>query len=269
MGTPVKRRKLNDSSKASPTPVRNLDFFFGKQNNNAPSQLAADKDDHEDIPLTDEQLARKLQTQWDQEDAGIMMNSQASASNTVLAPEPDAALEQITGSVAAVENSKESIRTVTTNNANMDDTPMVLQGEASTQTAISLPVESKGRNTLSLQSGASIEDTITSNIPFDQSPLVFEPSKYVADLQNHWAAEGGNASYALLTRCFVLVNSTQSRIKIVDTLVNLLRVLIEGDPSSLLPTVRYIQYTHGYHNSHIISSMYYDSCYSINAIPAY
>ncbi|KAK5240405.1 hypothetical protein LTR16_010679, partial [Cryomyces antarcticus] len=30
---------------------------------------------------------------------------------------------------------------------------------------------------------------------------------------------------------------TQSRIKIVDTLVNLLRVIIEGDPDSLLPAV--------------------------------
>jgi len=68
--------------------------------------------------------------------------------------------------------------------------------------------------------------------------LTFEPAKYIEDLQGHWAAEGGNASYALLTKCFVLVNSTQSRIKIVDTLVNLLRVIIEGDPSSLLPTVR-------------------------------
>lgn len=35
----------------------------------------------------------------------------------------------------------------------------------------------------------------------------------------------------------MLVNSTQSRIKIVDTLVNLLRTIIEGDPDSLLPTV--------------------------------
>jgi DNA ligase-1 len=40
-----------------------------------------------------------------------------------------------------------------------------------------------------------------------------------------------------LTRCFILINSTTSRIKIVDTLVNLLRTIIEGDPSSLLPAV--------------------------------
>ncbi|KAK8034265.1 DNA ligase I [Apiospora rasikravindrae] len=48
---------------------------------------------------------------------------------------------------------------------------------------------------------------------------------------------GGDASYALLTRCFILINGTTSRIKIVDTLVNCLRVIIEADPSSLLPAV--------------------------------
>jgi len=99
------------------------------------------------------------------------------------------------------------------------------------------PFESKSKKTLTLQSVGSAEETLSSNIPFDESPLTFNPSKYVADLQVHWAAEGGDASYALLTRCFVLVNGTQSRIKIVDTLVNLLRVLIESDPGSLLPTV--------------------------------
>jgi DNA ligase-1 len=35
----------------------------------------------------------------------------------------------------------------------------------------------------------------------------------------------------------VLVNSTTSRIRIVDTLVNTIRLLIEGDPPSLLPAV--------------------------------
>lgn len=44
-------------------------------------------------------------------------------------------------------------------------------------------------------------------------------------------------SDALLTRCFVLVSGTSSRIKIVDTLVNCLRVIIEADPDSLLPAV--------------------------------
>ena len=93
------------------------------------------------------------------------------------------------------------------------------------------------KNTLSLQSSAGTEDTISLSVPLDQSPLTFDSAKYAQELQSHWAAEGGDASYALLTRAFVLANATTSRIRIVDTLVNLLRVLIEGDPQSVLPAV--------------------------------
>ena len=70
------------------------------------------------------------------------------------------------------------------------------------------------------------------DLPLDESPLIFEPSKYVNQLKQHWSKYDGNASYALLTRCFVLVSGTASRIKIVDTLVNCLRILIEGDPET-------------------------------------
>ncbi|KAF4589281.1 hypothetical protein GQ602_003170 [Ophiocordyceps camponoti-floridani] len=81
------------------------------------------------------------------------------------------------------------------------------------------------------------EDVVNSSIPLDEPPLNFDPSDYVPRLKECWASEGGNASYGLLTRSFVLVSATTSRIKIVDTLVNCLRLLIEGDPSSLLPAV--------------------------------
>ncbi|KAL2831064.1 ATP-dependent DNA ligase [Aspergillus cavernicola] len=97
--------------------------------------------------------------------------------------------------------------------------------------------KARTQGVLSLQSSAGTEDTISLSVPFDQSPLVFNSSKYARELEAHWSAEGGNASYALLTRAFVLANATTSRIKIVDTLVNFLRVLLEGDPSSVLPAV--------------------------------
>ncbi|KAJ5861676.1 uncharacterized protein N7529_008986 [Penicillium soppii] len=97
------------------------------------------------------------------------------------------------------------------------------------------PVASK--NTLSLQSSAGTEDTISLAIPLDQSPLTFDATQWAAELRSHWMTQGGDASYALLTRAFVLANATTSRIKIVDTLVNFLRILIEGDPSSVLPAV--------------------------------
>ena len=220
MGTPAKRRKLDDSSKSSPSAPRNLDFFFGKQQQYL---LLRPESSDQNIEasakhsaLTDEELARKLQAEWDQEAAGEVTQTLGTGAGDE-AELSETVNNDMNGNAAQVEALEEASSHV----------------ELGTST-----IETKGKNTLTLQSAASEEDTITSSVPFDESPLTFNPSQYVSELQSHWAAEGGNASYALLTRCFVLVNSTQSRIKIVDTLVNLLRVIIEGDPTSLLPTVR-------------------------------
>ena len=222
MESPAKRRKKNDA-KSSPLPARSLDYFFGKQAAKAsqpPSQEQKNGDanvvkstDNSDDCLTDEALARKLQEQWQEEDRKVQ-----SKTNGTHEQQPSTAEEagerdgqQIEDFAAAVPE------------ASGPSTPL---GNLSGQNSV-----------LSLQSTASAEDTVTLTIPFDESTLTFEPGKYVPDLQKHWSSEGGDASYALLTRCFVLVNSTQSRIKIVDTLVNCLRTIIEGDPSSLLPAV--------------------------------
>ncbi|KUJ14647.1 DNA ligase-like protein I [Mollisia scopiformis] len=227
MGTPAKKRKLNSDSKASPATSRSLDYFFGKQKQDPPKAVsnAEQAIDHNcDISdLTDEQLARKLQAEWDQEDDAtkeMQENTKADATeiHAELADLPERS-KHTPASEGADGEAQEPYEQPNDTKA----TPFVFGA--------------KGKNTLSLQSAGTAEDTICSNITFDESPLTFDPSKYIKDLQGHWAAEGGDASYALLTRCFVLVNSTQSRIKIVDTLVNLLRVIIEGDPSSLLPTV--------------------------------
>lgn len=208
MVSPAKKRKLNGSSDASPKPSRNLDFFFRKQTQEPQAQVSNTEDDKATSPgaepvLTDEQLARKLQAEWDQD----------LANNGVTHQKPEigraADLSGLSGGPALQPDTQE------------------------------VP---KSKTTLSLQASGPAEDTITSNIPFDESPVTFQPAKYVGALQDLWEAEGGSATYALLTRCFVLVNSTQSRIKIVDTLVNLLRIIIEGDPSSLLPAVSAIHY---------------------------
>ena len=114
---------------------------------------------------------------------------------------------------------------------------LAASGAFTLPTASSKPTDNKANPTLGLQAAGMAEDTTTTSIPFDESPLTFDPQEYLDQLKEHWASEGGNASYALLTRCFILINGTTSRIKIVDTLVNCLRVLIEGDPASLLPAV--------------------------------
>lgn len=223
MESPAKRRKKNDS-KASPLPNRGLDFFFGKQaaKQKKPEINGTDPtgNKHATIEtsdagegLTDEELARKLQEEWAQQDG----QEQASTVNSVEGTK--------TLRADAVHDQQEDFSTF------QSAVP-----EPSTQEKIDGNANGK-KNVLGLQSTGFAEDTITLNIPFDQSPLTFDPCQYMPELKKHWAADGGDASYALLTRCFVLVNSTQSRIKIVDTLVNCLRTLIEGDPDSLLPAV--------------------------------
>ncbi|KAI2631283.1 ATP-dependent DNA ligase [Xylaria nigripes] len=210
MPSPAKKRKLNGDSKSS-LQSRGLEYFFAKQKNQNGAGFSPKAENEpvvenasgstQDREMTDEELARKLQAEWDREEA-------------------------CGGSVPA----QEAQATVPASNEDASDAVI---SEPTTETGD----KGKEKGTLSLQSIAASIDTISESIPMDESPLTFDPDKYIPHLQQHWAKNGGTASYALLTRCFVLVSATSSRIKIVDTLVNCLRILIGGDPESLLPAV--------------------------------
>ncbi|KAI2462904.1 ATP-dependent DNA ligase [Annulohypoxylon bovei var. microspora] len=218
MSSPTKKRKLNTgSSKPSGLPSRGLEYFFSKQRQNNSSGKVAEEAQRTNSPLstqdeghgmTDEELARKLQAEWDKE---AEIAGRASGS-----PVP-----------STVSHSRATPNVTETSQAPRESPNPELEAKA----------ENKGKGTLSLQSVSATVDSVSETIPFDESPLAFDPAEYVPKLREHWANDGGDASYALLTRCFVLVNGTSSRIKIVDTLVNCLRILIEADPKSLLPAV--------------------------------
>jgi DNA ligase-1 len=220
MNSPSKRRKKNDGSSQ---PVRKLEHFFAKQTAKAATKDAPKSpDNNQEAPavqdattLTDEEYARKLQEEWNKEDQQQAQPSEPTSSNELYADAEKPFTKVDDGS---------------------DATVTLLPEPTKAEEPVN-PFPPKQKNTLTLQSTATEEDTITANIPFDQSPLEFDPSEYIPDLQKHWVNDAGLATYALLTRCFILINSTTSRIKIVDTLVNLLRTIIEGDPRSLLPTV--------------------------------
>lgn len=224
MPSPNKKRKLNSDQSSSGLPSRGLEYFFAKQRENvslapkaAPEAISGVEPSgtnsvDQQPELTDEELARKLQAEWDAE----VQNERA---NSTPCPEP----------------AKEPTPPNLTQNQGVHPNEAQSSVERSTTPGV-LPQAPK-KNTLSLSSVANAEDTASSTIPLDQSPLTFDPSEFVPRLKEQWAAEGGHASYAFLTRCFILVNATQSRIKIVDTLVNCIRVLIEADPDSLLPAV--------------------------------
>lgn len=225
MSTPSKRRKKNDGQ-----PVRGLDYFFGKQaqakqqpkEETTHEASEADPKDNNNLDhdvLSDEALARKLQAEWDAQDRASQAPtpSPSKSATTAEATRPAPALAE------HIKQERE------------------IKEETPTPAPAPVPVNPFAglgkKNTLSLQSATADDDTITYDIPFDQSPLTFDPQKYIPELKKQWITDNGHATYALLTHCFIMVNSTQSRIKIVDTLVNALRVIIEGDPQSLLPAV--------------------------------
>ena len=226
MSSPAKRRKKNDH-RSSNQPIRNLDYFFTKQTEGVAKGATATNKHNEgkiideaqategqgESALTDEALARRLQDEWNKEE----QNEYIGGSNSL----HDHAISPLKNDIA---------------NQNLQNAKGPDPLDCPTFDKATLPLP-KLKNTLSLQSTATEEDIVSATIPFDESPLEFQPSRYMTDLQKYWASIGGHASYALLTRCFVLVNNTTSRIKIVDTLVNFLRTIIEGDPESLLPAV--------------------------------
>lgn len=224
MSASNKRRKKNDFQ-ASPKTVRSIDFFFGKQKQNDTPE--APKKEVEEETLSDEALARRLQAEWDEQDRADSRTEQnpRSASPTKPLEEKADGREEVLEDIYGL--SEEVGPDIVPVEDEVLDNPVP-------QTAFSALGK---KNTLSLQSATAEEDTVTQEIPFDENPLTFDPTKYIPDLKKQWVSEGGNATYSLLTRCFILVNSTQSRIKIVDTLVNMLRIIIESDPESLLPTV--------------------------------
>ncbi|KAK0357568.1 hypothetical protein LTR02_000617 [Friedmanniomyces endolithicus] len=237
MSTPNKRRKKNDHQGSS-QPVRGLDFFFDRQKEkekvdvrDAPGifdgQQRDDRVTVKDEQLTDEQLARKLQAEWDAQDRIGQQDRKDDAS-----PAPAAA------SVTPEKTERGEPDVVgEAGEGYVEQSPKTADYSAALPKPNAFAASGK-KNTLSLQSAtADDDDDATSyTIPFDQSPLTYHPEHYLPDLKKHWASQGG-ATYSILTHCFVLVNSTQSRIKIVDTLVNFIRTVVEGDPESLLPAV--------------------------------
>ncbi|KAL6811648.1 ATP-dependent DNA ligase [Trichoderma camerunense] len=217
MSSPAKKRKLNSGKKQPAAQSKGLEYFFSKQKQPDTLNTSAAEDgapSSSSAILSDEELARKLQAEWNQE-----------VTNEVHTPSGDQDATSKDKDVGSVAETAE------------DDSTPASASHSEISPPDTTPKKQDAKKTLSLQSTGMADDTVTTSIPLDESPLTFDPSKYVKELQEYWGPENGDASYALLTRCFVLVSATTSRIKIVDTLVNCLRILIEGDPSSLLPAV--------------------------------
>ncbi|WEW55185.1 ATP-dependent DNA ligase [Emydomyces testavorans] len=209
MSYPSRKRKRDDAGDRS-RPSRSIDSFFKSPKKQPPhvDLRAPTTPPPERQLLTDEELARKLQAEWDRDATSTYQNDART--------ESEANFALLSRELEARDGTTPS------------HSPANPNGSASRKTTTGV---------LSLQTSTNAEDTISMSLPLDESPLTFEPYCYVQQLREFWKADGGHASYSIMARAFSLVNSTQSRIKIVDILVNLLRVLVEGDPNSLLPTV--------------------------------
>lgn len=237
--SPAKRRKKTPKQ-TTPHKTKPIDFFFRKQtetqgeappstedaSRTSPSPLANRKvgnlkeqpegDDAPEHGLTDEEYARKLAADWGVENAQAHVAEDSSASSHGVKRKHDERNSSEPDSTRA--SSKEPPRTgppVTNKPAPSKDLPKAKE--------VSLQADTAARN-------------LVDEIPFDSDPLSFDPGEYCG-LAGNWPE--GKATYAFLTRAFVLVDGTRSRIKIVDTLVNMIRTLVKLDPESLLPAVSY------------------------------
>ena len=274
MSSPAKRRKKNDFQNASSG--KNLDFFFAKQKetnqstnvNRIPTSIetatttktttnstagagagagdvigtgitvsqsdSTSISGSDGLALTDEEVAKRLHEELNGVD--LQSSSQALAEVRVE--------DETVGGHARSEGSPSIVVSGVNTRVELgnDEGGGAGDGDGATATLLheigsTSPGKTK-KETLSLQSATAEQDTKSNNIPFDESCLTFNPQNYISDLKRDWAAQGGSATYSLLTQCFILVSSTQSRIKIVNILVNFVRTLIEADPDSLLPAVR-------------------------------
>lgn len=235
MPSPSKRRKK--SSPVTSRQSRNLDFFFGKQRQAAAQPKAAV--DGASEGLTDEEYARKLAEQWAKEDETRGSNAGGPSNTTITGVKKRKLSSSKATETSGLEQQQQ--RQLSATGGEVGDgqeareIPPSLPQLVGTgkQAVLSVPPAPK-KTAAVLLDAASDSDILIEEMPFDTDPLQFDPDIY-GSLVAKWP--NGKAPYGLLTRAFVLVNSTRSRIRIVDTLVNLIRTLIRLDPDSLLDAV--------------------------------
>lgn len=240
MASPAKRRKKNDGSgtPAASVGVKNLDFFFGRKGVAAATRgkeqprsegrgvdgggykgtrMGQEKEQRQEM---DEELARRLHEEW---------NGVGSANGTVRASGSgtrDGSMIAVVKDEVVILSEKDGV-----SDGKASSSPQLQQEAPPSKTLVPPKLTNVPPTTLTPSLGTEATHAI---IPFDQDPLKFSPELYTPLLHS---LPNSRATYALLTHCFVLITSTRSRIKIVDTLTNLLRLLIISDPPSLLPAV--------------------------------
>ncbi|KAL7275622.1 hypothetical protein RUND412_001433 [Rhizina undulata] len=256
MTSPVKRRKKNLNSNPVPT-KGTIDYFFRQKPQGSDSKPPKPSSDSANCEgQTDEEYARKLAEQIAKED-GVSGNVPGSPRTTAREYSPGE------GSSKGVKRRRSSSdqeardfelakRLAAEDEDDVesgDKKETVLEkrkqkdvGECSKRSVSGKGKEKDGNSAtpspeklkLSLEPAIINLDEITESIPLDSEHQNFCPEEY-SHVLSSWPC--GKAPYALLTRAFVIVSSTKKRLKIRDTLVNFLRLIIKFDPESVLPAV--------------------------------
>ncbi|KAK9352339.1 hypothetical protein V1523DRAFT_414281 [Lipomyces doorenjongii] len=219
-GTP--KRIRNNATAAtpasSPGSTRTLDFFFANRSlNNSqvdhtagiwePSQQKSENGNE----IADEELARKLQAQFDAEYHERNQNN--TARQLVQNPEQTSIFDN-----TVVSNSE-------------GDTLKVSESDLSIETVDCGVRQPSPAQEVALKSTAAPYESIAA-IDFIVSPPEFDPIEHLAALKSLVPAP-----YFLLTHMFTQVDATRSRIKIINGLTNFIRLLMLLDQSAITSAV--------------------------------
>jgi DNA ligase 1 len=233
--SPAKKRKTDS------TPVKHgIDFFFKKKDqriqlpthsNGDEPPIFEDSDDYDDFEVQrrkqeekDERLARELQSLEGQQELDDEEFARRLARDYEVADNVADGVKE--------ESAKQDTEDLYGDSPIKQQPPDIKAEDTSTYTNSSKPIP---RLKLAVNDGSSttsLEEIYS--IPLDKDPLQFDPA-IDARCAGTWSSQ--NTPYAFLTHAFILINSTRSRLKIVDYLVNALRVVTHHDPTSLLPLV--------------------------------
>jgi DNA ligase 1 len=234
--SPAKKRKTES------TPVKHgIDFFFKKKDqrqqqpthsNGGEGLLFEDSDGQGEFEAQrrkqeeeDERLARELQSLEGQQQVDDEEFARRLAKDYEVA---DARVDGIKEE-SEIQDPEEDL---------YGDTPMkkpppdIKTEDAPTYANSSKPIPQIKLTLNDSSSTTSLEEIYA--IPLDKDPLEFNPA-IDARCASTWSSQ--NTPYSFLTHAFIFINSTRSRLKIVDYLVNALRVVTHHDPTSLLPLV--------------------------------
>ena len=232
--SPAKKRKLDS------TPVKKgLDFFF-KQHIERQSKSPQLNGDESGFFVKDNGEADWELQRWKQEKEDEKLARELQERERRQEAEDEEFARQL---AKHYEQATDSTKREATNVTPMEDEDIYGEpaAQASKPSTTLKSESSEGEapaplpiKTLTLDNPATTSLEEIYSIPLDKDPLTFDPAIDAA-CATSWSPN--KTPYAFLTHAFILINSTRSRIKIQDYLVNCLRVVIHHDPSSLLQLV--------------------------------